>query len=171
MPAERGEVQLSPVELRSARPADEPALRRLDAESWSPRSTPGPRPDPDRPVVERYGAANVLVAIDGGTVVGSLFLGPWSPLDSSRHILEVKGLAVDPARLGEGIGGALVEAAIARARERGIRHLILRVLSGNDAARRLYERHGFEVVGTVPEAFRLEGAYVDDLTMAFDLTR
>jgi RimJ/RimL family protein N-acetyltransferase len=113
----------------------------------------------------------VLVAVDGGEVLGSLLLGPWTDLESSRHVLEVKGLAVDPAHQGEGIGAALLDAAIARARGLGVRRLVLRVLSGNAAARRLYESRGFEVEGRVREAFLLEGAYVDDLTMGLDLCR
>jgi L-amino acid N-acyltransferase YncA/predicted nuclease with RNAse H fold len=122
-------------------------------------------------VIERYGASNVLVAIDGEEVLGSLFLGPWTDLESSRHVLEVKGLAVDPTRQGEGVGAALLDAAIARAHEEGKRRLVLRVLSGNVAARHLYEGRGFKVEGSIREAFLLDGAYVDDLTMGLDLTR
>jgi ribosomal protein S18 acetylase RimI-like enzyme len=122
-------------------------------------------------VLERYGPADVLVANDDGEVVGSLLLGPWTDLESSRHVREVKGLAVDPARRGEGIGAALLDAAIVRVRERGARRLVLRVLSGNAAARHLYESRGFEVEGARREAFLLEGAYVDDLMMGLDLTR
>jgi len=111
----------------------------------------------------------VLVALDGEEVLGSLVLGPWTDLESSRHVLEVKGIAVDPARQGEGIGAALLDAAIARARERGMRRLVLRVLSANAGARHLYESRGFEVEGARREAFLLEGAYVDDLMMGLDL--
>lgn len=147
-------------------------MRRLDVATWSPRSSPGPPPDPAQPVIERYGsAANVLVAVDGEEVLGSLLLGPWIDLESSRHVLEVKGLAVDPARRGEGIGAALLDAAIGRARERGMRRLVLRVLSGNASARRLYESRDFGLEGARREAFLLEGAYVDDLMMGLDLTR
>jgi RimJ/RimL family protein N-acetyltransferase len=45
------------------------------------------------------------------------------------------------------------------------------VLSTNAPARHLYERHGFAVEGALREAFLLEGAYVDDLTMGLDLSR
>jgi ribosomal protein S18 acetylase RimI-like enzyme len=112
----------------------------------------------------------VLVAAEGGEVLGSLLLGPWADLESSRHVLEVKGLAVDPARQGEGIGVALLDAAIGRARELGMRRLVLRVLSGNAGARHLYESRGFEIEGARRGAFLLEGAYVDDLMMGRDLT-
>jgi L-amino acid N-acyltransferase YncA/predicted nuclease with RNAse H fold len=122
-------------------------------------------------VIARYGAPNVLVALAGEEIAGSLLLGPWTDLESSRHVLEVKGLAVDPARQGEGIGAALLDAGIARAREGGMRRLVLRVLSGNAPARRLYESRGFKIEGAVRDAFLLEGAYVDDLTMGLALAR
>jgi RimJ/RimL family protein N-acetyltransferase len=122
-------------------------------------------------VIERYGAENVLVAVEGDAILGSLLLGPWAELESGRHVLEVKGLAVDPARQGEGVGAALLDVAVARAREQGMRRLVLRVLSGNAGARHLYESRGFELEGTRREAFLLEGAYVDDLMMGLDLTR
>jgi ribosomal protein S18 acetylase RimI-like enzyme len=122
-------------------------------------------------VVGHYGAENVLVAVDGAEVLGSLLLGSWTKLESAQHVLEVKGLAVDPARQGEGVGAALLDAGIATARERGARRLLLRVLSVNAAARHLYESRGFKVEGTVREAFLLDGAYVDDLTMGLGLCR
>jgi predicted nuclease with RNAse H fold len=102
-------------------------------------------------------------------VLGSLLLGHWTELASSRHVLEVKGLAVDPDRQGEGIGAALLDAAIALARDRGARRLVLRVLSGNAVARRLYEGRGFRLEGARRDAFLLDGAYVDDLMMGLDL--
>lgn len=158
------------VSLRDAREEDEPALRRLDVAAWSPRWAPAPPPDPEQPLVARFGTENVIVAAADDDPVGFLILTPWSKLESSRHVLLLNGLVVDPARQGEGIGGRLLEAGIKRARERGARRLVLRVLSTNDAARRLYERHGFRLEGTRHEAFLLEGAYVDDLLLALDLT-
>jgi RimJ/RimL family protein N-acetyltransferase len=83
----------------------------------------------------------------------------------------VHGLAVAPGSQGEGIGGRLLVAAIARLRRENVRRLVLRVLGTNAAARRLYERHGFAVEGARREAFLLDGAYVDDLLMALDLNR
>jgi ribosomal protein S18 acetylase RimI-like enzyme len=113
----------------------------------------------------------VLVAADGEEPAGYLILGPWVTLESAAHVAEVHGLAVAPERQGEGIGARLLEAAIERCRRESVGRLVLRVLSTNVGARRLYERHGFEVEGTRREAFLLEGSYVDDLLMALDLSR
>jgi ribosomal protein S18 acetylase RimI-like enzyme len=159
------------MELRTARVEDEAALRALDAATWSPRVSPGPRPDPEREFLSRFGIENVIVAADGEAPVGFIILGTWTDLESARHVLVFNGLAVDPARQGEGIGSRLLEAGIARARERGARRLLLRVLSTNESARRLYERQGFTVEATLRGVFDLEGTFVDDLFMAFDLTR
>jgi ribosomal protein S18 acetylase RimI-like enzyme len=159
------------VGIRGANEDDEGALRRLDAATWSPRVSPGPPPDPGRPFLDRFGADNVLVAVDGEELVGYLIRGPWVTLRSAAHVAEVRGLAVAPDRQGEGIGARLLEAAIERCRRESVRRLVLRVLSTNPGARRLYERHGFEVEGTRREAFLLEGTYVDDLLMALDLRR
>lgn len=113
----------------------------------------------------------MLVAVDGEEVIGYLILGPWVTLESAAHVAEVSGLAVAPERQGEGIGARLLVAAIERSRRESVRRLVLRVLSTNPGAVRLYERHGFEVEGAHREAFLLEGAYVDDLLMALDLSR
>jgi predicted N-acetyltransferase YhbS len=104
------------AELRTARAGDREEIRRIDVATWSPRVTPGPPPDGARDLLERFGAANVIVAEAGEGLAGYLILGDWTTLDSSRHVVEVKGLAVDPARQGEGIGGALLDAGIERAR-------------------------------------------------------
>src|ERR1700760_93547 len=131
------------AELRTARAGDREEIRPVDLATWAPRVTPGPRPDTERDLLEDFGAANVIVAEAGEGLAGYLILGAWTKLDSSRHVLEVKGLAVDPAR------------------KEGRRKLTLRVLGRNDGARHLYESRGFEIEGTLRGAFLLEGDYVD----------
>ena len=107
------------AELRSARSEDREEIRRIDVATWSPRVTPGPPPDGERDLLDRFGAENVIVAEAGEGLAGYLILGDWTDLDSTRHVGEVKGLAVDPARQGEGVGGALLDAGIERARAAG----------------------------------------------------
>ena len=52
---------------------------------------------------------------------------------------------------GRGIGRWMVESAALRARERGIRELVLRVSRGNARAQALYRRCGFDVTGEEAE--------------------
>jgi ribosomal protein S18 acetylase RimI-like enzyme len=72
-------------------------------------------------------------------VAGFAALGQSGPLASQSHVLEIRGLAVHPARQRCGVGRRLTEACIGQARSRGARKLSLRVLGGNVAARRLYD--------------------------------
>jgi GNAT superfamily N-acetyltransferase len=60
-------------------------------------------------------------------------------------LLHVVAMCVDPAARGQGIAHLLLDAIDAWGRERGLR-LHLDVATGNDVARRSYERYGF--VGT-----------------------
>lgn len=157
--------------MRAARSDDEGAIRRLEAATWSPRWAPGPSPDPEAEFLSRFGPENVIVAVDGEALVGYLILGPWTDLESARHVLLINGLAVDPERQGEGVGATLLASGIERARRAGARRVRLRVLSTNEGARRLYERHGFKIEGILRQSFLLDGTYVDDVLMALDLTR
>jgi ribosomal-protein-alanine N-acetyltransferase len=59
------------------------------------------------------------------------------------HEAYVQTIAVAPGRQGHGVGTALLNALIDEATKRGVGHLDLEVRADNDAARRLYERHGF----------------------------
>jgi ribosomal protein S18 acetylase RimI-like enzyme len=151
--------------IRPATAADEPALRALDRASWSTVSTPTPPLPPDH----EFEIDGVLVAELADGIAGYVKLGLYLPLESARHVLEVKGLAVSPAHRRRGVGRALMEAAIRQARLAGARKLTLRVLSHNADARALYARSGFEVEGVLRGLFLLDGSYVDDVRMSLSL--
>lgn len=160
------------VTIRRARPDDEEPLREIDRQTWTSDVSPAPVPaggrpffGPDAPLDE------VLVAEETGAVVGYVRVHQAVPIPSHTHVLEVNGLAVDPARQRTGAGRALVEAVVAEARARGARKLTLRVLAPNTAARRLYASCGFVVEGVLREEFLLDGRFVDDLLMARDLSQ
>jgi ribosomal protein S18 acetylase RimI-like enzyme len=108
----------------------------------------------------------VLVAETGHVIAGYAALGQSLRLASHSHVLQIRGLAVHPARQRSGVGRRLVEACIEQARSRGARKLSLRVLGGNVAARRLYESCGFIAEGILREEYFLGGRYVDDVLMA-----
>lgn len=61
---------------------------------------------------------------------------------------ELGDLAVDEGARRRGVGAALVKAALEAAADRGASAVFLEVRESNRAARRLYERAGFERVGT-----------------------
>jgi len=82
-----------------------------------------------------------------------------------RHKGHVFGMYVPAERAGRGIGAALIERVVAHAREHGLKQLTLTVTAGNDAARRVYERAGFAIVGREPHAIRVDGRAHDKLFM------
>lgn len=155
------------IAVRPGTAADEPALLRIDRLTWSTRVSPSPPPGADAEFFAgRVSPDDVLVAERDGDVVGYLALRPPTPMPCHAHVLEVVGLAVDPAQQGSGVGRALVSAAVAEARRRGARRLTLRVLGPNAVARRLYESAGFVVEGVLRGEFLLDGEEVDDVLMA-----
>lgn len=83
----------------------------------------------------------------GGPVVG--FVGTRA----RSGVLEISGIAVDPAHQRAGLGRALVRAAVRSARMRGLDLVSLHVSTGNPAAIALYASEGFR------KAERLAGFY------------
>jgi ribosomal protein S18 acetylase RimI-like enzyme len=65
---------------------------------------------------------------------------------------------------GTGAGDALVKAVLDHA-GREVEQIRLTVEADNVPAIRLYERHGFRVVGRLPRALRIGAAYYDELVM------
>lgn len=93
-------------------------------------------------------ALDVLVAENQGAVVGFLVLSYVSALTGLRAWVD--DLAVDPERRSQGIGRALVEAAIQRASRRGATHLFMDTNRGSPEARQFYRACGFEEEGVTP---------------------
>ncbi|MEI8105722.1 MAG: GNAT family protein [Actinomycetes bacterium] len=159
------------VEIRPARVTDEDALAALDRATWSTLTSPAPPPGAEWTFFDlKTVPADVLVALVERAVVGYVRLARATPLAASEHVLTINGVAVDAAARRQGVGGALLAAAASEARRRGARRLTLRVLGENAAARALYESAGFVVEGVQRGEFLLDGAYVDDILMALDLT-
>ncbi|MGD9529501.1 N-acetyltransferase family protein [Pseudonocardia sp.] len=92
-----------------------------------------------------------VVAVDGDTVLGSAKAGPNRP-GRGGHIATASFM-VDPAQRGRGVGRALGKWALAWAREQGYRGVQFNAVVETNPAVRLWRSLGFEIVGTVPEAF------------------
>jgi GNAT superfamily N-acetyltransferase len=135
------------VEIRAARDDEVSDLLALYEWLFAP---PGSKPalwDDARAAVAMRQAIDshdcvVLVADDGGELVG-LCTG-YQDLHSVRfgYRAWVEDLVVDPERRSEGIGKALLDAAKAWATERGATHLELDSGDARPDAHRFYEREG-----------------------------
>ena len=102
----------------------------------------------------------MLVAERDGAVVGWASLGPWSPKGAYRRSAEVS-VYVDPAARGAGLGAALLEALIERARGSEVAVLIARIAEGNPVSVHLHERAGFERVGILRRSGEKFGRVLD----------
>jgi ribosomal protein S18 acetylase RimI-like enzyme len=89
-----------------------------------------------------------MVAEHEAQVVGFLVLSFVSALTGLRAWID--DVAVDPEHRRQGIGRALVEAAIQRASRRGATHLFMDTSRGNPDARDFYHACGFEIDGVAP---------------------
>ena len=76
----------------------------------------------------------------------------------AAHKADLWGMYVEPAARRQGIGRQLLAAALEHARSLpGVEWVHLSVSSSAPAARRLYERAGFAVWGSEPDALRVGG--------------
>ena len=158
------------VRVRRARLADHGPLTELEAIAWSAESGFPSTMAADQRNATFFDARNppeaFLVAELDGRVAGYIRLKPPTKLPENAHVIQVQGLAVHPDARRHGVAAGLLDAAEEMLRERGTRKLTLRVLSTNEAAIRLYERHGFVREGTLLEEFRINDRFVDDVMMA-----
>jgi len=85
---------------------------------------------------------------------------------SSGQEGEILSLAVAPNLRRSGLGSALLEAAMTHAAKQAIEALFLEVAEDNVAARRLYQKFGFAIVGRRSKYYRRRyGPSVDALTL------
>lgn len=88
----------------------------------------------------------------------------------SAHKAHLWGMYVTPGHRRQGIAAELLDAAIRHARSLpGLARVSLSVTAAAPGARRLYERAGFEVWGTEPDALRHDGKSVAEHHMALRL--
>lgn len=71
------------------------------------------------------------------------------------------GISVRRCAWHRGVGTALMEKLIAFSRSNGIEQLELEVRADNDRAIRLYEKFGFQQIGTIPAFLKINGETFD----------
>src|SRR5205085_2210724 len=97
-------------------------------------------------------ACTVLVARDGDTVLGTLTLVVFRIPTAMRAWVE--DVVVDEQARGRGVGEALSQEAIRRARAAGAKTVDLTSRPSRESANRLYQRIGFEARET--NVYRLD---------------
>jgi GNAT superfamily N-acetyltransferase len=107
-----------------------------------------------------------MVAVDAsGELVGTYYLRPNS-LALGAHVANAGYVVAEQARR-QGIGSRLCQHSLQAARRLGFRAMQFNlVVSTNSAGIRCWQHNGFQVIGTLPGAFRhRQLGYVDALVM------
>ncbi len=145
---------LSPMEIREVRPDEYERAGRVTALAYR-EFVPDDRSEEWEEYLERIADVEgridrtlVLVAVEAGRILGSATVELDGTLGDDDEFLppemaSLRMLGVDPEARGKGVGRALVEACIERARESGKLVLVLRTTAAMASARRLYESMGF----------------------------
>ncbi len=111
----------------------------------SPEAAQWPRADYGRAVRGEYGAWVVVGADER--------LWGFIVTRCMADEVEILNLAVAPAQRRRGLAWSLLEAALAAARESGIRRAFLEVRESNAAAIAFYRRQGFAEMGRRPRYY------------------
>ncbi len=120
--------------------------------------------------IEHGGADNVIFgAFSDGRLVGTA--GFYREQRTKRrHIGIIWGVFVHPECRGKGVGRALVSAALEHGRALPrLEKIQLTVSASQPAARCVYLSLGFRVYGVEPRALHVNGEYLDEELMLFDL--
>lgn len=88
------------------------------------------------------------IARRGATPVGSVMLARDREGKDPDQTARLRVLLVTPAARGTGLGRRLCEAVIAQARRFGDRRVVLTTTERQTEARRIYQRCGFQLLGT-----------------------
>jgi len=136
------------IEIHPAGPADAAAIaatvnRAFEVEAFF---VEGPRVTVEE-IARRMITGRFLVAGDGGTLVGCVYLEPRPPARAYVGLL-----AVEPSRAGEGIGRRLMEAAEAAARVAGAVAVDITVVDLRTELFPFYAALGYTRCGEAPFA-------------------
>jgi len=115
-------------------------------------------------LAERGPRHPVLVADADGAVVGWASLNRFNPRPAYDPVADFS-VYLDRTWRGRGIGRALLDALIERARAHGYHKMVLAAMAFNDAGIALYTRTGFTRVGVYREQGQLDGRWVDVVIM------
>jgi phosphinothricin acetyltransferase len=102
----------------------------------------------------------VLVAVDGGEVLGYASYGPFRAFDGYRRTVEHSVYVAEGARR-RGVATALLTALEGRARAQGMHVMLGGIAADNEASLKLHAKLGFVETGRLPEVGRKFGRWLD----------
>jgi L-amino acid N-acyltransferase YncA len=111
------------------------------------------------------GVFQVAIRASDRQIVGFQSMEPFAGFTRAFDHVGVLRTYVALASRRQGVATRLFEATLAAAREKGYEKIFTYVRADNDAALRLYQRHGFSIVGTARRHARIGGRYIDEIVI------
>jgi phosphinothricin acetyltransferase len=162
---------MSAVSVRSATPADVPAITRIYAHAVKHGTASFELDPPDEAEMVRRqrtlldGGYPYLVAEIDGVLAGYAYAGPYRPRPAYRFSVE-DSIYVDPDAQRRGVGRVLLEHLIEECERRGFRQMI--AVIGDSAQAPSIELHralGFRMIGAVQNVGYKFGRWLDSVNM------
>ncbi|MDT0357096.1 N-acetyltransferase family protein [Herbaspirillum huttiense F1] len=154
------------MQIRDASPADIPGITLIFNDAvvnttaiWSDKLVDDQNRQ-DWLAARRQLGYPVLVAVEGDKVLGYASFGDWRPFDGYRHSVE-HSVYVHKDHRGEGLGVALMQALIPRARAVGKHVMVAAIDASNVGSIALHKKLGFEQVGHMPQVGTKFGKWLD----------
>ncbi len=110
----------------------------------------------------------VLVAAEGGQMLGYSSFGDWRRFDGFRATVEHSVYVAGSAR-GQGIAPALLQVLAARARDLGKHVMVAAITAENEVSIRLHARFGFQETGRMRQVGQKFGRWLDLVFMDLKL--
>lgn len=162
---------MSDPAIRSATPADIPAITEIYAEAVRHGTATFELEPPDAGEMRRRfdalhaGNFPYLVAETNGRITGYAYAGPYRPRPAYRFTVE-NSVYLSPASHRRGIGLALLNELIAQCAARGYRQMIAVIGdSANAGSIGVHARAGFDMIGTHPNVGFKFGRWLDTVMM------
>jgi L-amino acid N-acyltransferase YncA len=111
------------------------------------------------------GVFQVALRASDAQIVGFQSMEPFASYTRAFDHVGVMGTYVALASRRQGVATRLFAATLAAAREKGYEKIFTYVRADNTAALRVYQRHGFSVVGTARRHARIGGRYIDEIVI------
>lgn len=133
-------------------------------------STPNPREwEAQSKDVSECGWMRMWILTDENEIFGNLTLVHRPPLPTCLHRATLM-MGLERATRRQGWGTKLIETAVSWSKTQpSLEWLELFVFENNPGAKSLYEKNGFEAVGTTKDRFRVYGQKIDDTHMTMKL--
>ncbi len=162
---------MSAVSVRSATPADVPAITRIYAHAVKHGTASFELDPPDEAEMARRqrtlldGGYPYIIAEIDGVLAGYAYAGPYRPRPAYRFSVE-DSIYVDPDAQRRGVGRVLLEHLIEECERRGFRQMI--AVIGDSAQAPSIELHralGFRMIGAVQNVGYKFGRWLDSVNM------